>query len=162
MDRFRLNDLIWIYNLERRNLSVFVKNSDGTRAKNIMDGTIYDIPTYRGEYGSVERRLDFEKILGTKNYTVYFFKDLIGRVGTKAFTTLAKEARRVEKEQDRLRKDTNYCEYSEYDYPEIDASQYMLDSDIIAATRKAEAILQKDPSIKKREEECKYNDSYQF
>ena len=162
MDRYMLCDLIWVYDFERRNLSVFVKNSENTRVKNIMDGSIYEIPTYRGEYGMVERRLDFKKILNTKDYQQLKFKELYMCVGIKAFTTLSKEAKQVEKEINRQRKDIHYCDYSEYDSPEINVYQYMSDDDIIAATQKAETILQKDPAIKRREENCKYGNSYEF
>ena len=92
---FMLSDFIWVYDLQRRKLSVFVKNSTGLRIKNLMTGEICDMPKYRGDYG-MEYRLDFKKILNTSDYIQYGFREIYGMVGTRAFTTLAQEAKQVE------------------------------------------------------------------
>lgn len=161
MDQYKLYDLYWIYDLERRKLSVFVKNSSNTRVKNIMTGSICDIPMYHGDYG-MERSLDFNKILNTKDYIQYRFKEIYAIVGTKAFSTLTKEEKQVRKEIKRQEKSPYYYDYSPYDMPEINDCQYMLDSDIVDATLRAEPILQQNSDVKRREQQCKNSSSLEF
>ena len=160
MEEYMLCDLHWVYDLQRKKLSVFAKNSSGTRVKNICTGEVFDIPKYRGDYGS-EYRLDFEKILDSKGCIKFGFKELYAMVGTDAFLTLKNEAKQVEKELNRMRKDYKNDYYS-FELPEIDIYQYMSASDIVSATRRAEPILQRDESIKRRERECANKSSYEF
>ena len=51
MEKYMLASLIWVYDLQRRKLSVFVKNSTNDRVKNIMTNEICDIPRCHGDYG---------------------------------------------------------------------------------------------------------------
>ena len=158
MDRFMLCDLCWVYDLQRRKLSVFVKNSEGNRLKNLMTGEVCDIPKLGSDYG-VAFRIDYKKILNTKDYIQYDFNKIYGIAGTRAFVSLKGEAKQVEKALKKYYKDDNHCDYSPYDYPEIDVYQYMSTSDIVAATKLAEPILQQTEEVKKREEHFK-NSSY--
>ena len=80
--------------------------------------------------------------------------------GTKAFTTLSKEAKQVEKETKRYDKlGYDDCPYNS---PDIDIYQYMSDNDIVSATQKAEPILQQNSEVKRREQHCQNRSSLQF
>ena len=159
MDMFTLNSLYWVYDLGRRNLSVFVKNSSGTRVKNLMTGAVTDIPKYHGDYGT-ELRLDFEKILNTSGCIVYDFKQIYGIAGTEAFVTLKKEQKDVDAQTRKMEK-SGY-DYYPQDWPQVDTSQFMSQDDIVAATKKAEPILQKTEEVKRREQENKNKNCYEF
>lgn len=161
MDRFMLCDLCWVYDLQRRKLSVFVKNLEGNRLKNLMTGEVCDIPKYHGDYG-MEFRMDYKKILNTKDYIQYDFNKIYGIAGIKAFTTLKNDAKQVEKELKKYYKDDDHCDYSPYDYPEIDIYQYMAEKDIVSATKLAEPILQQTEEVKRREVYCKNSSSLEF
>lgn len=159
MEKYMLCSLIWVYDLERRRLSAFVKNTDNTRVKNLMTGEILDIPKCRGDYG-MEYRLDFNQLLHTSGHIQYGFREIYGMAGTRAFSTLAKEAKQVEKDTKRYEK--NGWNDSPYDMPEIDIYQYMSDTDIVSATRRAEPFVQQSPEVKRREEQILYSNSQRF
>lgn len=154
-----LSSLQWVYDLERRQLSVFVKNTDGTRVKNITTGVIYDIPTCYSDYGCV-RRLDYNQVLHTSGHMLFDFRQIFGMAGTKAFLALAKEAKQVEKDTKRYEK-LGWND-SPYDMPEIDVYQYMSDSDIVSATKRAEPFVQQSPEVKRREEQILNSNSQRF
>ena len=159
MDEYMLNDLYWVYDLSSKRLSVFIKNSSNTRVKNLASGAVYDIPKYHGDYG-FETRLDFDRILNS-SCIVYRFDEFYGIVGTNAFATLKKEAKQVEKETNRMNKDTKNIYYA-YEMPTINAFQYMSVSDIVEATRRAEPILKQNESVKRREREVNNRSNLNF
>lgn len=160
MSEYMLSDLIWVYNLETSHLSAFVKNSSSTRVKDIGSGTIYDIPKRHGDYGS-EYRLDFRKILNTSDCIEYKFEQIYGLVGINAFLTLKGQQKQVDKEMKRIIRDTNN-DYYAHELPGVNANQYISESDLLSATRRAETILRENKDVQRRERDCKNKTNLDF
>ena len=154
---YMLCDLCWVYNLEDRNLSVFIKNSAGNKVKNIGTGVVYEL--YKNSYEGYI--LDFNKILNTSGHISYNFEQLYGLVGTDGFETLKNEAKQVEKELKKIRRDyDNY--YYPHELPEIDKYQYINEYDLMRATKKAQEILRCNKDVQARERSNKNQSALNF
>lgn len=158
---YMLSDLHWVYNLENGHLSVFVKNSSGTRVKDIASGSVYDIPLYNNGYGHSERRLDFNKILNTSGHIKYSFQQLYGIVGVNAFRTLKNEQKQVDRDMKKINRDYNNHYYS-FELPDINENQYIEESDLIVATKSAESILRQNKDVQRLERDCKNKNALDF